>query len=57
MSTKGCPEFLLYLDLWAIDKSGFCACVETRPFFVLPNNSRSKQNTENIEHVFVNIGK
>ena len=40
-----------------IDKPGFCECVETRVFFILANNSSSKQNKKNREHAFVDIGK
>ena len=40
-----------------IDKPGFSECLETRFFFILANNSSSKQNNENPEHPFVNIGK
>ena len=42
---------------WVIDKPGFGECVETSSFFILPNNSSSKQNEQNPEHPVVRIGK
>ena len=36
---------------------GLSECVETRPFLILTNNSRSKQNKITPEHPFLDIGK
>ena len=42
---------------WVINNNVKNECVETRPFFILANNSRSKQNKKNPEHTLVEIGK
>ena len=48
-STKACSG--------VIDRPVFCECVETKSFYILANNSRSKHNKKNPEQTFVDIGK
>ena len=40
-----------------MNKTGFYECVETGYFFILGNNSSSKQKKRNPVHHFVDIGK
>ena len=58
MSTKGRSEFFLFcLDL-ELFKKVKKDLVFAHPFFyIFINNSRSKQNTKNPEHPFVDIAK
>ena len=49
--------FLVLFRSLDIDKPGFCECVKIRSFFILANNTRSKQNEKNPEHTFVGIAK
>ena len=58
MSTKVCSRFFFILfRSWDINKNVKNKCVETGPFLVFENNSRSKQNKKNPEEHFVDIGK
>ena len=52
-----CDIFKFFFRSWVIDKPGFCECVETRYFFILVNNSSSKQNQKSPTLLFVDIGK
>ena len=54
---KGSNDFFIVFGSFVINKPGFSECVETRSFFILANNSRSKQNETNLKHPFEHIGK
>ena len=56
MSTKESFGFFLFRS-WVIDKPGFCECVKTRYFFILANNSNSKQIKKTPTDPFVDSGK
>ena len=49
--------YFVYIFRSSIYKPDFSENVETRFFFILANNSRSKQNETNLEHAFEHIGK
>ena len=52
-----CGIFQTLFRSGVIDKPGFCECIETRYFFILENNSSSKQNKKNLTpHAFADIG-
>ena len=57
LNTSWSLPFLVFFLYETTDKTGFYECVETRYFFILANNSRSKQNKKNPTHYFVDIGK
>ena len=54
MSIKRYVGFFLFCLFcsWFIDKPGFCRCVETRYFFILPSNSSCKTH-KNIPHTLL----
>ena len=57
ISTKGSSRsFLILFRSWVIEKPHFRECVESSSFFILANNSRSKQNKKTPEHHFIDIG-
>ena len=54
---KGVRDFLIFFRSCVIDKLGFCECVETWFFFILANNSSSKQNKKNPKQHFIDTDK
>ena len=57
MSATRCSGLAILFISFDLYKPDFSECVETRFFFILANNSRSKQNETNLEHLFEHIGK
>ena len=49
-------SFILFRSR-VINKNAKNKCIETMPFFIFANNSRSKQNEKNPEHCFADIVK
>ena len=58
ISTEGCSGFFLILfRSWVTNENIKNECVESRSFLIFANNSRFRQNKNNSEHTFVDIGK
>ena len=57
MSTKKVLVFFYFLGSWIINTNVKNECVETRSFLIHENSSKSKQDRNNSEHRFIDIGK
>ena len=57
ISTKGCSCSFILVTTWVICKNKKMPGSYTLVFYILINNSRSKQNNINVAHPFVEVVK